>query len=306
MNPLTKNIVFNVHQASLLLSAGSVLAGLAASVLRGGVVLFPAVMTVLCAMLFQVSANLYYGYRKVKFVMESGQMGVRNVDPNGYLVMKTLSNVFAILALTMALPLFVRLKWVSLIYLAIILVLVYFHFAGPHPLVRTRWAILVTFLLFGPIAVSGTAMIQNRLSTDWMPVLVYSAISGLLAVNAHIAIQYLRRADDVKDGMTTLLSYRSVHLVRYMYVFNIVAVCLLMLLAPGDFGFDSRWYAIALCVWLLVSAVVVFRLMRHDDMITAMKIRLLVITQYVSAMIALLCIVLYSMEEYWITFFTIK
>lgn len=307
MNPITKNVVFNMHQASLLLSGGSVLAGLAASVLRGGVVLFPAVMTMLCALLFQVSANLYYGYRKVKFVKRTGQLERSAMDTAAHNIMKSLSNVFAILAITTALPLFMRLKWISLIYLAVILVLVYFHFGGPRPLVRTRWSVLVTFFLFGPLAVSGTALIQNRLSTDWNPIIVYSIISGLMAANAHLSLQYVRRNDDVRDGMTSLLASRGTDIVRYLFVINVLIVSALLIFCSGDFGFDSRWVSIAVVAWLLVTTAFEFKLMRNEtSMEVAMKIRLIAISQYVSAMIALLCIVLYSMDYYWITFFTIK
>lgn len=307
MRPLTKNIVFNVYQASLLLSAGSVLAGLAASVLRGGIVLFPAIMTLLCAMLFQVSSNLYFSYRQMKYVMDSGTLERDALTPSGYLVMKTLSYVFAILALTMALPLFMRLKGLTAVYLVVIFVLVYFHFSGPRPLMSTRWSILVTFLLFGPIAVSGTALIQNRYSPDWSYIVVYAFISGLLAVNSHLSIQHLRRHDDMRSGIKTLQETHGRNFVRTLYLVNIIAVCALMVFCPDHIvGLDSHWIGAILSVWLLASGFIVFRKMREDDNETAMKIRLLVISQYVSAMIALLCIVLFSMDDYWVKMLMVK
>lgn len=306
MRPLTKNIIFNIHPASLLLSAGSVLAGLAASVLRGGVVLFPAIMTLLCAMLFQISANLYYGYRKVRSISDDGQLEARGIDPNGYLVMKALSNVCAILAVTMALPLFIRLRWISVIYIIFIVALTYYQFAGPRPLVRTRWSVVMAFVLFGPLAVSGTALIQNRFNPDWSPILVYSAVSGLLAVNAHLCIQYLRKVDNVRDGMTSLLASSGHNVVRFLYMADLLIVGAIFALCPGDFGFDSRWIGLILAVWLLSLGVIAFRLMKNDDAETALKLRLLVITQYVSCMIALLCIVLVSMDGYWFTMLTVK
>lgn len=306
MRPLTKKIVFNVYQASLLLSAGSVLAGLAASVLRGGIVLFPAIMTLLCAMLFQVSSNLYFSYRQMKYVADRGLIERDSPHLSSYLVMRTLSYVFAILAFTMALPLFMRLKGLSVIYIVVILALVYFHFSGPRPLMRTRWSILVTFLLFGPIAVSGTALIQNRYSPEWSYIVVYAIISGLLAVNSHLSIQHLRRHDDLRSGIKTLQETHGRNFVRSLYLADIIVVCVLMVLCPDNFGFENHWIGAILSVWLLSSGIFVFRKMKVDDNETAMKIRLLVISQYVSAMIALLCIVLFSMEDYWVKMLMVK
>lgn len=307
MNQITQRIWYNIRPTSLLLGIGAVLAGLAASVLRGGVVLFPALMSLLCAVLFQMSANLYYGYRKAKHIVENDAVRMRRIDdPDGYFLMRIISNVCAILAITMAMPLFMRLRWISLVYLALILGIVYFHFSGPHPLVKTRWSVLVTFILFGPIAVSGTALIQNLYNTDMTPILVYSAISGLLAVNTHLAIQYLRKAADIKDGMETLLESKGTNMVRHLYLINSLAVCIIFTVFSGDLGFESRFVGVALSILLLCTSIAVCLLMRREDTGTALKIRLFVIVQYVAVMVTLLCIVLVSMQSYWVTFLTIR
>lgn len=300
MNKLTQNIIFNIHPTSLLLSAGSVLAGLAASVERGGVALFPAIMTLLVAVTFQVSANLYYGFKRADKWMAAHREGKDTLNPEGYKVMRPLSNAFGIVAITMAFPLFTRMGWLAMAYLAVLVAVVYLYFGGPRPLVRTRWGVLITFLLFGPIAVSGTAMIQNHYQQIALTIPLYSMISGMLAVMAHLCIQFVRIKDDVRDGMTSLLSEGGCRRVRILYMMCVLTVCGIMIVFPQQVGLGHHWIAIVLSAVLLIASLYVYRLMGVDTMEAAILLRKIVIVQYVIMMFAMLCIVLYPMD-FWVT-----
>ena len=297
-------IVFNIHPVSLLLSAGAVLAGLAASVVRGGVAVSPALLTLVFAVLIQISGNLYYGLHRVRTSIEDNMVEQRDIDRYGYKIMRPLSQAFFILAVTVAMPLFTYIRWWSILYLGVVVLLEYFFFCGPRPLVNTRWSALVTFLLFGPVAVSGTAFVQNASFSHITPVVLYSIVSGLLAANGNIALQFLRREDKVRDGMTTLLDIRGAMVVRIGYLFNVLAVCAIMVLCPEELGFASPWYAVVVGVFVIGSAVYVFRLMKQTSVEAAMKIRKYVIAQYVAIALLILFIALFSLDTYGLSIFS--
>lgn len=300
---ITDRVIFNIHPASLLLSIGAVVAGLAASVVRGGVAMSPALLTILFAVLFQTSGNLYYGYRRVLHSIDENKAEQRGIDIIGFRILKILSNSFFILAVSVAFPLFTYIRWWSFLYLAVTMGIVYLYFGGPCPLVRTRWSVLVTFLLFGPIAVSGTAFIQKTTLDDLTPIIAYSVVSGVLAANANLALQFLRRIDDVKDGMTSLLAVRGSLMVRIMYMFDVLVACGIILLPMSAVGFGNGWPAIVVALFLLISAFYVYSLMKRDTLEDAFKIRKMAIWQYVAVLILMLCMVFYSMDSYWLTFF---
>lgn len=301
---ITDRVIFNMHPVSLLLSVGAVFAGLAASVVRGGIAVSPAVLTLLFAMLFQISGNLYYGYHRVIKSIEDDMAEKRGIDTIGFRILKPLSNSFFILAISVAFPLLTYLRWWSLIYLVVVMGIVYIYFGGPYPLVRTRWSVLITFLLFGPIAVSGTAFIQKTSLENLSPIIAYSILSGVLAANANIALQYLRRIDDVKDGMTSLLAARGSLVVRLIYMFGILVVCGIMLLPFDVTGYGNGWPTILVGLFLLGSALYVYNLMTKNTTDAAFKIRKIVIWQYVAVLFLVLCLVMYSMDSYWLSFFS--
>lgn len=297
MNKLTKNILFNMHPLSLLLSAGAVLAGLAASVGRGGVAIFPAMNTMLVAILFQISGNLYYGSRRAEKWRGTKVEERDPFTPMGYKIIHTLSNVFALFAITIAFPLFTRIGWLAIVYIGVLLVFLYFYFGGPRPLVRTRWAVLITFLLFGPIAVSGTAMIQNHyMRVNLTPILLYSLVSGLLAVTAHLSIQFLRIKEDVRDSMNSLLSGCGSKPVAIFYLLCVVTVCCIMVAFPGQIGFGYHLTAFVLSALLLITSGYVFYLMGLGTMEASRRLRKIVMVQYLAVMIVMLVIVIYTMD----------
>lgn len=300
MRPLTREIAYYLHPESLLLGAGAVLAGLAAAVLRGGVALVPAVMTLFCTLFFQMAANIYYGYvRGADAAKKAGEPIAER-----YIVMRSISNVFAIISVTFAFPIFTHIRWYAIIYLALIMITLHFYLRGPKPLIGTRWAPAVTFFLFGPLAVSGTALVQNLYSTDWLPIVVYTFISGMLAVNVRLSIAYMHLRNNVCPGQIHADSpHRSI---LALYIFNIIVVCLLMVAFPYNLGFGGRLYGIIVPLWLLATAAVALRWMRLRSAEASVKASRTVFVQYVTAMIVLLSMVLISKDTFWVSVFSIN
>ncbi|MDE6290272.1 MAG: prenyltransferase [Muribaculaceae bacterium] len=307
MNSLTKTILYNAHPASLIISTGAVMGGLTASVIRGGITLFPAIMTLIFALLLQTSANLYHGYLDLSFGAGENISGMndrdsRSLNSSRVMLLKIVANGFGILTLTAGLSLFPFIRWIGVGYFVLILVLLYFYFAGPKPAVRTKWSLVFTFLLFGPIAVSGTALIQNIQSTNWLPVAVYSCIIGLLAVNAHIAVQYLRYEEDLMNGKETLVTAKGGFFTRFVYLGSSALVTAILVIRPSAVDFVSPWVGIIIGIFLLASSIWVFSMMHRNPTTVSRRVRTVTIYQYIIVTVTLLVIVLCSMDDFKLNF----
>lgn len=302
MNSLTKTILYNAHPASLIISAGAVMGGLTASVIRGGITIFPAIMTLIFAFLLQISANLYHGYFDLRYGAGENISGMRDRDMRSLntsrvQLLRIVANGFGILTVTAGLSLFSFIGWLGVGYFAMIVVLLYFYFAGPKPVMRTKWSIGFTFLLFGPICVSGTALIQNMHNNDWLPIIVYSLIIGLLAANAHIAVQYLRYEEDLINDKETLVTSKG-GLTRYVYLINAALVTAILIIRPTAVDFVTPWIGIIIGICLLVSSLWVFSHMHKDPKSISRMVRTVTMYQYILVTLTLMCIVLYSVDHF--------
>lgn len=306
MNSLTKTLLANAHVRSLVMSCGAVLAGLTASIVRGGVSLFPAFLTLLFAIFLQIAANLRYGYYDLKYSSGENLGGaeinvgrfIRSGKEDKLRLMKIVSNAFSILALTVGVPLFEFIGWLGIAYIVIICILLYFNFAGPKALVRTPWGILVTFAIFGPLAVSGTALIQDYDNAYWTPIVVNSFISGFMAANAHISIMYSRFEEDVKNGKQTLTVRRGKSITRIFYLVNAVVASVLFCVRPYLLGFDNYWVFPLVALCFVGSSIWEARLMSRTDKPAMMRLTRITLWQYIVIVAVLLAVVAYGMEEF--------
>ena len=303
MNSITKTIVYNAHPASLIISAGAVMGGLTASVIRGGITLFPAFMTLLFALLLQTSANLYHGYLDLSFGAGENIGGMRDRDSRSsnsskVMLLRIVANGFSILTITAGISLYPFIGWVGIGYFAVILLMRYFYFAGPRPIVRTKWSIVFTFLFFGPTAVSGTALIQNMHSNEWLPIAVYSVILGLLAADAHIAVQYLRYEEDRMNSKETLVTAKGGSFTRFVYLCNSIVVSAILIIRPSAVDFVTPWIGIIIAVCLLASSVWVFSMMHRNPTTVSRMVRTVTMWQYIVVTLTLMGIVLYSVDDF--------
>ena len=307
MNSITKTILYNAHPASLIISTGAVMGGLTASVIRGGITIFPAIMTLIFALLLQITANLYHGYLDLNFGAGENIKGMsdrdsRSANSSRIMIMRIIANSFMILPFTAGLSLFPFIGWIGVGYFAVILVILYFYFAGPKPGVRNKWSILFTFLLFGPICVSGTALIQNIHSDNWLPVITYSFIIGLLAANAHIAVQYLRYEEDRINGKETLVTAQGGGKARIIYLVNAALITAILIIRPSAVDFVSPWVGICIGGCLLASSLWVFSRMRRNPVTVSRIVRTVTMWQFIVVTLTLMCIVLVATDHFHIYF----
>lgn len=303
MNSITRTIVYNAHPASLIISAGSVMGGLTASVIRGGISIFPAIMTLIFAFFLQLSANLYHGYFDLNFGAGENIGGMndrasRSFNSSRVQLLKIVANGFGVLTLTAGVSLLSFIGWVGVLYFVITSGLLFFYFAGPKPIVRTKWSVIFTFLFFGPIGVSGTALIQNMHDSNWLPIFVYSVIIGLLAVNAHIAVQYLRYEEDMVNNKETLVTSKGGNFTRFIYLGNAIIITAILIIRPAAVAYVSPWVGIIIGICLLATSVWVFSMMHKDPTTVSRKVRSVTLYQYVVVTLTLLGIVLYSLDDF--------
>ncbi len=99
--------------------------------------------------------------------------------------------------------------WWSIVLAVIILLLVWLDIAPPFTLVRTPLGIVVTFILFGPVCVVATSLVQTttgmiEVSRDAVQnTLLLSCAAGLMAVNAHLSFCYRSYLDDLRHKRHT-------------------------------------------------------------------------------------------------------
>lgn len=303
MNSITRTIVYNAHPASLIISTGAVMGGLTASVIRGGITIFPAIVTLLFALLLQISGNLYHGYLDRQFgagenIAGMNDRGSRSANASQVQLLKIVANAFGILTVTVGLSLYAFIGWIGIAYFALIILMLYFYFTGPKPIVRTRWSVVFTFIFFGPICVSGTALIQNMTNPNWLPIAVYSVIIGLLAVNAHIAVQYLRYDEDLMNSKETLVTAKGGSFTRFVYLGNAAMVTAILIIRPSAVDFVTPWIGIIIGVCLLLSSAWVFGMMHRNPTTVSRMVRTVTMWQYIVVSVTLMGIVLCSIDNF--------
>lgn len=300
MNSLTKILIHNTQPSTLLMGAGSVVAGLAASCTRGGFSVFPAVLTMCFTLFLQISANLRYGYSDLAYMMgENFNMasdGINKSDtisPGAHMrMLKIMSNAFLILAITIGMPLLEFIGWQGLGYAAVLLLASYVMYSGPKPLIRTTWGLLMTFFVFGPLCVSGTAFIQNPFTTVTSSIVICSIIGGLLAVNAHIAMGYTRYREDLMNNKSTITVTLGRKATRTIYLADSLTVGAAIIIGPYLMHFSIPILGAPVAICYLVSATAIFFRMRSRPSHNSRRIRIVTAMQYFLTTLLMLIIVI--------------
>lgn len=206
-----------INLPSLLLGAGSVLAGTACAAIRGNVEWFSASLCLLFALFCQIGANLGYFYTRAKRnfdmiphpyfegkedklsdlhnrVLREGSFGSFIIAAMiGLTIMSTAPHPFLVfcIAIIVAIP------------IAVI-------FLSKKPIFGTYRGLILTWLLFGPIGVIGTAWVQLQQVTpnpwayfDNIPGVFAGPAMGFLALNVHLMFSYVvhRITPHVKGGV---------------------------------------------------------------------------------------------------------
>ncbi|MDE7116076.1 MAG: hypothetical protein K2O56_06600 [Muribaculaceae bacterium] len=199
---------------TLWLGIASVVAGTAAAAAHGNLQPFPALACLLFAIFAQCASNVSHRYYYVKngFVGngEKNIMRADDIDRPVEYILKEGIQVFAILTATAGLAVLSMAGWWTLAVAALIAVVAFMNSIGLHPLSRSVYYPVATFLIFGPIAVVGTALVQSQHDApdilcwwDLAPAVTMGMITGLMAVNSHVILGAMYYSQDALSSRTT-------------------------------------------------------------------------------------------------------
>ncbi|MDE6271586.1 MAG: hypothetical protein K2M31_01085 [Muribaculaceae bacterium] len=221
----------NANFSTLMLGAGTVFAGTAAAAIRGNMEIMLAILCLIFVMLAQLSANFAHNYYAASKYYDNlprprysvyahdevkNQLAVR--------VLREASFACAILAAVVGLGI-MAISAAPYIVIGIGVLIVAFNYIlnfGKNPAFGKPYTILFTWLLFGPIGVIGTSMVQCQHEAtslwsffDHAPSLFLGPAMGFLACNVHMSYSYsMFRLDPERKsrGMTYILGPRFVEI----------------------------------------------------------------------------------------------
>lgn len=202
-----------INPRTLLMSVGAVFAGAATDVLRGNLDVLPGSLCLLFAIFAQIAGNAHHRYFDLTQMKDHILTGIGNHHPRQSGSPGDVSMFFlqkgalaaAIFAAMVGLSLLSTTGWWGLVFALIIVFLEWLANYSPHPLMRSPWGMVVTFLLFGPVCVLGTAMCQSEYVgtayyslKDFVPAFFMSVVMGLQAAECHLTFSYFNH-DNARD-----------------------------------------------------------------------------------------------------------
>lgn len=210
---------------SLLMSSGTVFAGTAAAVIHGNMEILSASICLLFAIFTQLSANYYYsysGFRKYKKGIRKSKIEVNESDEMilSERVLKEASRACLIISGMLGLTLMTMstTPWETLLLGVIIYGLYWISSVDNGRMIATFWGLFSTFLLFGPIGVMGTCLIQAQYEAgeivwslyDTAPALILGIGIGFLATNIHLIYSYYncKLVPEMKRNICRKMGYR--------------------------------------------------------------------------------------------------
>ncbi|MDE5877793.1 MAG: prenyltransferase [Muribaculaceae bacterium] len=204
-SPLVTIVLQSINPRSLLMSIGAVFAGTASDSLRGNMEILPATLCLLFALFAQMAGNVIH--HNFDFCHQVDHSSGREYSPFKPTVtvgiMERLGQALSLIALTIGLSLLTLTGWWGLVVGAVIVLLEWLANYGPYPLMRTPWALLITFILFGPVCVLGTSIVQSQYEAtepysmfDLMPAFFLAGVMGLHALECHLQVIYFNYNQD--------------------------------------------------------------------------------------------------------------
>lgn len=238
---------------SLLMGGGTVLAGTAAAAIMGNMDILTATLCLLFAIVVQLGSNYFHSWcimmrRGFKEPRPRIDDNVFRRDPLSLRVVKEATTACFIVSLMLGLTLMTIATyplWAILVGLMIYGVNFPLNY-GKHPLYGTFWAIIATFLVFGPIGVISTTIMQTQQEGslilwnmyDVAPSIFLSIGMGLMACNVHLLYSYHNFRIDPGMNPTSVTAKMGSNLTRFvifidgLLLFLLVGFCIFQLNFP--------------------------------------------------------------------------
>lgn len=271
-DPLWKALSFT----SLMMGIGAVMAGNSSAQVHGNAEFFPATICIVFVIFAQLAANCYTRYREVLYSMgyntNTSIRKANNTTP-GYdkaMFYRVFSMGLALIALMAGCTL-VSMGgiWFALIGV-FILVVAWLMVGGSAPLLLSPWGCIFTFILFGPLTVISTSLLQSaHEATDplsWFdisPALFMSGIVGFMCANAYLVYvyaNYYMYKKSLGDTFTPTFGRRATRLLVLVNSFLAFGV---YIWAAFYLAIDDPWLAATPSVVCFIINIYIWWQMKH-------------------------------------------
>lgn len=216
---------------ALMIGVGAVLSATAAANLHGNAEVFPATLCVLFVIFAQLAANCAYRSYDLMHGARDERSHLRDMRSNPGFDRLLFYKVFGYATLFMALMIGVTIVSMGGWWFAVVGVFIciagWLMVSGSTPIILTPWSGLFSFLLFGPMTVLPTSMLQSFHETtnlwswyDLAPPIYMSVAVGLLAANANLAYNYATYFIDKSNQRDTFTATFGRKTTRSVFLIN--------------------------------------------------------------------------------------
>lgn len=215
--------------SSLLMGIGAVLAGTACASLVGQSELIPATMCLLFVIFAQQGANFYYRYLDLTR-NSGGDIDRRIITKDktaGSTFLKECAIAMFLLALMVGFTIASMGGWWTIVVGIFVFFAAWLTCGGSNPLLRTPFGVVCSFILFGPVCVIGTCLLQivheaneRTVWTDLIPSLYMSVVIGLMCINATLLYGYANYTTDLRNSKVTLVGAIGRKAGRWLFLIN--------------------------------------------------------------------------------------
>lgn len=227
--PVQQSLFSRVRFSSLMMGIGGVLAGTACASLSGNSEVIPATLCILFVILAQQAGNFYYRYYDM--TRKSGghidSRIVKKEKKSSINVLRECSIGMALLALMISFPIVSMGGWWTILLGVFIFLTGWLACAGSNPLLRTPFGVVCSFILFGPVCVIGTCLLQlvheSKGHIDWtylVPAIYMGVVIGLMCINATLLYGYANFTTDLRNSKVTLVGAVGRRIGRYIFLIN--------------------------------------------------------------------------------------
>lgn len=229
------SLLRQLHLPTLWMGAGTVFAGSAAAVVRGNMDLFAASLCVIFAAFAQLSSNFIGNYMTMKRdLLHEERPRFEGSKPRYNPLTVRLHREGAAACLLICcmagfglLSMCRQWAWVLAVGGAVFLS-IYLLNVGKHPLFKTPWVILFTFLLFGPLGVMTTSLLQSQREAigsiwdffDMAPSLFLGPATGLMALSVHFLYSYLNYRTDPRQNDRSMTKNSGPKAIEFLTAFD--------------------------------------------------------------------------------------
>lgn len=226
-----ESIFTHIRLSSIMMGIGAVLAGTACAALRGNTEVLPATLCIIFVIFAQLAGNFSYRYFDVSHSCgtEIDNMIAKHSTRNSSYFLREGSIACLFLALMCGLALIAMGGWWVIVAGAFIAVLGWLTMSGNLPLLRTPYGIICPFILFGPMCVIPTSLLQSMHEAteplnwfDITPSLYMSIVIGLMCVNATMLYSYSNYYLDKRNSKDTFVATCGRKVTRIVFIVNCI------------------------------------------------------------------------------------